>query len=411
MLTPERLLARFGSPLYVYDLAEVDRSVERLRAALPCGAVLHYSLKANPHPDVVARMRDHGCRAEVSSPGEVAAAIQAGLGAGDLLYTGPAKTQAEIAEALRADVDLFSVESGADLRRVSDVALAQGSVTRCLLRVNMPLAAKSAIRMTGAAAYFGVPLAEVLATPQRFADQPGVRVVGLHFFCLSNASEEGSLIDQALAAVEAAARVARATRRSPCVLDLGGGFAMPYARPGEAPVYREFASALETALDQRFPGWRSGQPLIAFESGRYLVGSAGRLICTATEWRKMGDQAFVLLDSGINHLGGMSGLGRLIPSAVPSGPGGVPFADGSTVTLAGPLCTPADVMSRQTKIDPATVPGPVVIPNVGAYGLTASLIGFLSRSAPVEVVLDGETVVSASQLRVVRAPLGRGVAT
>jgi diaminopimelate decarboxylase len=407
MTNPQRLLATYGSPLYVYDLAEVDRAVGQLRAALPSGAVLYYSIKANPHPEVVARLRRGGCRAEVSSAGEVSVALGAGFTGTDLLYSGPAKTVAEIDHALRTDVGTFSVESVADLRRVAGAAARLGVTAQCLVRVNVPLTGASGIRMTGAAAHFGTHLGDIVDAPRRFADLPGGRIIGLHFFSLSNATDEDSLSTQALAAVTAAARVQDATGRRVSLLDLGGGFAAPYARPGRRPEYPRFASRIEPALDRYFPRWRHGEPVVAFESGRYLVGTGGSLICTATEWKAVGDQGFVLLDSGINHLGGLSGLGRLLPTAVPESAVLVEPARDAVATIVGPLCTPADVLGRQVRVDPATVPGPMIIPNVGAYGLTASLIGFLSRPAPTEVVIDGDTVVSVSQLQIARVPVGR----
>jgi diaminopimelate decarboxylase len=107
---------------------------------------------------------------------------------------------------------------------------------------------------------------------------------------------------------------------------------------------------------------------------------------------------FLLLDSGINHLGGIGGLGRVLrPSAAP-------VVSGAEIraTIVGPLCTPADVLGRDVPTGDVVEGAPVVFPNVGAYGLTASLLGFLSRPTPVEVVLRGDEVVSATRLGLVR---------
>jgi diaminopimelate decarboxylase len=407
-----RLVAAHGSPLYVYDLAEVDRAVAQLRLCLPTDAILYYSLKANPHPEVVGRLRRAGCRAEVSSAGEVAAAFSGGFSAENLLYTGPAKSRTELNYAVRSGVGTFSVESATDLRRVADAATAQGTSVRCLLRVNVPPSGTSGIRMNGAASHFGTPIADILSAPERFVDLPSAKIVGLHFFSLSNANDEESLVAQALTAIEGARRVREALGRTVSFLDLGGGFAAPYAQPGQRHSYPKFAAAVESALDQDFPGWRDDTPVVAFESGRYLVGTSGTLACTAMESKTVGTQTFVLLDSGINHLGGLSGLGRLRPAVAPecavsgreSEAPGESWSDG---TLVGPLCTPADVLGRGVRVETEAGSGLLFIPNVGAYGLTASLIGFLSRPTPVEAVIDGDTVVSVSRLEIVRVPTER----
>jgi diaminopimelate decarboxylase len=115
----------------------------------------------------------------------------------------------------------------------------------------------------------------------------------------------------------------------------------------------------------------------------------------------------VILDAGINTLGGMAGLGRLMPLAAraagpPSAAGKETAAGLETANLVGPLCTPGDVLGRNVRL-PALEPGDTVtVPNVGAYGATASLLLFLSRPAPREVVVRGTEIVSVSHLDVRR---------
>jgi diaminopimelate decarboxylase len=169
------------------------------------------------------------------------------------------------------------------------------------------------------------------------------------------------------------------------------------------PRYALLRAALEDALDEHFPYWRSGTPEIAFEAGRYLAGDCGELITSVTNVKQSRGQTFAIVDAGINTLGGMAGLGRLMPVAVTPD-----FAEQPTgteaVTLAGPLCTPGDLLARNVQI-PAPEPGDILtIPNVGAYGLTASLVLFLGRPACCEVVTRGGEVVAASQLELCRVP-------
>lgn len=399
------LAARFGTPLYVYDLDRVAAARSDLLAALPVEFELFYAVKANPHPDVAAALRagpGRPCRAEVSSTGELAAALAAGFAAGQCLYTGPGKTTAELAEAVGLGARMFSMESVGDLRRISAVASARRVVVDCLLRVNSERAhASTGIRMTGAPSQFGFDSETLAAVLPALRDVPGVRIAGLHFFPLSNAKDEASLIAEMQHTIEVAARLQQDLDVPLRFLDIGGGFAAPYGIPGERVVYEKLRSELENALDTHFPRWREGDPQLACESGRYLVGDCGSLLCRVVNLKQSRGRRFVILDAGINAFGGMSGLGRLLPVAV--GLDGEQTAQ--VASLVGPLCTPGDVLGRDISLPALDVGDVVTVPNAGAYGLTASLLAFLGRPAPVEVVVRGGETVSVSRLEQHRHPV------
>jgi diaminopimelate decarboxylase len=96
----------------------------------------------------------------------------------------------------------------------------------------------------------------------------------------------------------------------------------------------------------------------------------------------------------------MSGLGRILPVSVRPYDEGAPYEQ--IASLVGPLCTPGDVLGRDVEL-PALAPGDTIaIPNAGAYGPTASLLMFLGRPAPTEIVVRGEELLSVSRIRHVR---------
>ena len=400
----DALAERYGSPLYRYDLAEVRAAAADLQAALPAPATVLYSLKANPHPEVVRALRTAGCGAEVTSAGELASALEAGFPAGELLYGGPGKAVHEVAAALDEGVRCFSAESFDDLRRISAEALARGLVADCLLRINVSAASGSAgMRMTGGSSQFGMD-SDDLPKPDELRSLAGVRVCGLHFYPVTNAQDEEALAAEMTASVRAAAEAAERTGITVERLDLGGGFGAPYAQPAERVRYTALRASLEPELDRCFPGWRDGAPALLFESGRYLAAGCGTLVCTVVDVKRSKGTTYAVLDAGINHLGGMSGLGRLLPMKAVPLPTGAPGTP-EPVHLAGPLCTPADLLGRNVELAGVRPGLRLVIPNVGAYGLTASLLGFLSHPAAAEVVVDGDEVVSAGRLRLRREPL------
>lgn len=411
------LLAGLPTPAYCYDLDEVRRSRQRLAAALPAPSQLHYSLKANPHPAIVSALREAGCGAEVSSPGELRTALDCGVPPAEIIYTAPGKRDIAVADAVVAGVGLFSVDSPLALDQVNAIACGLGSTARCLLRINDTSPAPGqAMTMTGEASPFGADVEWVLAEPDRFGSRPAAQVAGLQLFMGTNLADEDALIAQFTQAIRTARRladarvgIARRAGDSVGVLDLGGGFGAPFARRGELPAFPMLAARLSRLLDEQFPGWREGKPAVVFESGRYLTATCGTLFCRVLDVKRSHGRPVVVLESGINHLGGMSGMRRLPPilpdldtSAPRNGAAGEPMRD---AIVSGPLCTPLDTWTRAATI--TARPGDVLsVPNVGAYGLTASPLAFLGHPAPIEVVIDGGQVSHVSRLAVTREVTG-----
>ncbi|TDQ04408.1 type III PLP-dependent enzyme [Labedaea rhizosphaerae] len=401
----EHLAREYGTPLYVYDLDEVEKARDQLLGSLPEEFHLFYALKANPHPELVRALRGDGtakgCRPEISSTGELASVLEAGFDGSEVMYTGPGKTFEELREAMSLGVRMFSTDSVTDVQHVGQVAGELGVTAQVLLRVNSASAsATTSIRMTGTPSQFGFDsetLGEVLPDVRAVSH---VDIVGFHFFPLSNARDEDSLIAEFQGTIALAAQLQAELDLPLKFLDIGGGFTVPYAVPGPRGTYPKLRVELGAALDTHFPGWRENGPQLACESGRYLIGASGTLLAGVSNVKVSRGRKFVILDAGINTFGGMSGLGRLLPVAVQPDEGAEAVDQAS---LVGPLCTPGDILGREIKL-PALQAGDVVtIPNAGAYGPTASLLMFLGRPAPTEVVVRGDEVVSVSRIEHVRS--------
>lgn len=393
--SPAALADRFGTPLYVYALARVAARTQALRNALPEQARLLYSFKANPLPTLAETTRHGGCGAEITSEGELAAARLAGFDLREALFGGPAKTEAAIRAALAAGVRWFSCENWSDLHRVARLAAGEGTAAQVLLRVNPAEAPTARLAMTGVASQFGFEEADLLAPEARARlHHPGLRVRGVHVYFGTQVADVAALTENTRRALAVAARLEASLGFVCAVVNAGGGFPWPYAHAAPEPDLSGLRPALEAV-------WRNS-PLSAtaelwFEAGRHLVAGAGTLVARVQAVKTSRDRRFVLLDTGIHHLGGMAGLGR-----IPRAP--VDFQllaeDAAARALSpalpptdvvGPLCTPLDCLARGLALPELREGDLLAVPNVGAYGLTASLIGFLSHPPPLEVVhRDGE---------------------
>ena len=385
-----QLIAKHGSPLFAYDLDVVADRARILKAALPEGSRLYYSFKANPLPSLAHELHEHGIAAEITSRGELVAAQHAGFEDG-IVLGGPGKTEDLIRRALENNVVDFSCESFTDAARLSKLAVKAKVQARVMLRVNPAQAPDARLAMSGVESQFGFDESLLLApdTAARLK-LPNLTAHGVHVYFGTQVASVDALARNTRCALETAGRVANAVGFDCAVVNAGGGFPWPYASDATGSDL----SGLREALDAI---WHAsplhGKAQLCFESGRYLAAGSGMLLTTVLDVKTAGTKTYVVLDTGIHHLGGMSGLGR-IPRSALTLINLTSQRDGEIVAdVVGPLCSPLDSLARGQKLAPVEVGDVLAVPNVGAYGLTASLLGFLSHQTPAEVAYRGENEI------------------
>jgi diaminopimelate decarboxylase len=316
-----------------------------------------------------------------------------GLDRAKTLYGGPGKSEGEMVAAIKAGVRQFSCESWVDVRRLDGVARAAGQRVDALLRINPAQPPKARMAMTGVPSQFGFEEADILEAT--VPELRNVDLVGVHVYYGTQIDAE-TLPATTASALEVGEKVS-AKLGFPCrIVDAGGGFPWPYAAAGQGPDFGAaragYASLIEqSALARSCSLWG--------ESGRFLSAASGTLLATVLDVKASKGRTFIVLDTGINHLGGMSGLGRILRTTITLYAIGSDAEPSESIDVVGPLCSPLDYLGRGVTAPPLRPGDAVAIPNVGAYGLTASLIGFLGHPAPGEVAYRGDRVVAAHRFR------------
>lgn len=396
----EELAASYGTPFYLYDAARMEKQVSSLRSLLPSGnSEILFSFKSNPNPSVTGQMKIHGCRADLTSPGEIEAAQVAGFDLSQALYGGPGKSRDELIGAISSGIRAFSVESVHDLTALSGAAATTGKSVQALLRINPKEAPKAKLAMSGVASQFGFEEDDLRSDGETIMASAGsgVDVVGVHIYWGTQVGDAEALLDCFRRTVNIAEELSRKLQFPLEILNLGGGFPWPYSTIGVGPDLSPLTDGLQKLFEQ------SGAAKNAewwFESGRFLCASSGTLVARVMEVKTSKEKQFLILDTGIHHLGGMSGLGRIprfsIDLEVPPSRAN---NEEIQVEVVGQLCTPLDCIGRRIKL-PRVEPGDLVtVPNTGAYGPTASVLGFLSRPTPAEILHRDGKILSATRLR------------
>ncbi|WP_395659466.1 type III PLP-dependent enzyme [Nocardioides sp.] len=365
--SPPARYAEQPHPASPYLELSVPTAVRRLRAlaeALP-GTAIHYAVKANPQPELLAALHAAGGRFDVASPAEVTAALAAGAAPEDLVYSNPVKRRADVAFAAAHGVRLFVVDSPEETVKVA--AAAPDAAVLCRLVTSgagsdWPLSRKygcstdEAIRILVAAAALGLEPA------------------GVSFHVGSQQRDPEAWA----APVAAAARVFAALRAEglqPWLLDLGGGFPARLAEEegdDDCPPLAAYGAAIDRHLQHSFGADR---PQTLVEPGRAVVAEAGVLHSRVLATLTRGGVRWVFLDAGV-FTGLVETLDEAIRYPIRTSRDGGPIGP---CVLAGPTCDSADVLYEQVmvRLPLDLAEGDWVhLDSAGAYTSCYSTVGF-----------------------------------
>jgi diaminopimelate decarboxylase len=396
-LDPAALTAEWGSPLFVYDADVLRARAAALRAALPESTEVAFACKANGSPVVLQTLARAGLGVDVASGGELRAALRAGFEAARVVFTGPGKSDAELAEALDTGVGALTVESLEEL----DVVIGFSGLARPGQGLMLRLATEGEaeglpIISAPGNVKFGLTDAEADEAVSRLrasgvlAPDGPYALLGFHAFGASNVRDAAELVR---GAAELAARTEPiATRHGITLesLDIGGGLGISYA-DDDGPLDIAGLGAGLTAEMQTWaerPALRGARLLL--EPGRWLAGPAGAYLCRVTRTKDRGGRVVAISDGGIHHL--------LRPRLVGQDHRVVPVGESAArpldteVDLVGPLCTGLDILASAVPSPRPSAGDLYAVLDAGAYGYSESMPLFLAHPIPAELVIDGGSV-------------------
>jgi len=381
-----RLAETIGrTPFYAYDRRVIADGIAELRRHVPSAVKLHYAMKANPMPALVAFMAGIVDGIDVASGGELKVALDAGMTPREISFAGPAKSESELSQALASGI-LVNVESSREVDILARLSHESGVGARVAVRVNPDFELKSSgMKMGGGPKQFGVD-AEVVPALLEEIGRRGLAFEGFHIYSGSQNLKAESICEAQRKTVELAIRLAAAAPAPVQVLNVGGGFGIPYF-PGEEPLaLAPIGANLEDLVAQCAKALP--QARLVIELGRYLVGPAGIYVCRIIDRKISRGHVFLVTDGGLHHhLAASGNFGQVIRKNYPVEIGNrIVGARRETASVVGPLCTPLDLLADRMDLAEAEPGDLVVVFQSGAYGLTASPQGFLSHPAPAEVL-------------------------
>lgn len=397
-VTVSEIVAKTGTPAYIYDASVMRSTYRRLAAALDGFASIHYSVKANPHPQIIRVFVEEGAGVEIASVGEYRAALAAGADPQSILFAGPGKRMRELEEVLAGGIGEIHLESFEEIERLRTI----GKRVRCSLRINpVPTVQAGAMRMGGKPTAFGFDEENLQAALDAVAKVKNIELVGVHVYGGTQILDETALLEQWRHAIGLASRIAAQIGRPLETIDLGGGLGIPY-HAGDKSLDIDVVAAEVPALIKLMkddPLLSSAKAIV--EPGRFLVGPSGIYVAEVNSVKQSRGTHFVVTDGGMHHhLAASGNLGQVIKRSYPVvAPAKMNDAKWHPVTVAGPLCTPLDILARDILLPELTAGDYVAVLQSGAYGITASPINFLSHDRPLEAIVEnGQIHVLTSQV-------------
>lgn len=350
------------TPFYYYDSSLLR---ETLKTAIAESGkydkyCVHYAIKANANPKVLAIIRESGVGADCVSGGEVKAAIKAGFPASKIVFAGVGKTDAEINLALDYDIFCFNVESVPELEIINELAAAKNKVARVAFRINPNVGAHTHANITTGLAEnkFGISMQDMDAVIDRALEMKNVTFVGLHFHIGSQILDMGDFTALCNRVNELQERL---FARGIIVehINVGGGLGIDYAHPNRQPI-PDFKSYFETY--HKHLKLRPQQTL-HFELGRALVAQCGSLITKVTYVKQGTKKQFAIVDGGMSDL-----IRPALYQAYHKIENLSSDEPVETYDVVGPICESSDVFGKAVDLNKAKRGDYFALRSAGAYG-------------------------------------------
>ena len=378
-LPVKQLAEEFGTPLYIYSRATLEHHWHAFDSAL--GEHPHlicYAVKANSNIGILDVMAKLGSGFDIVSQGELERVLAAGGEASKVVFSGVAKSRAEIMRALEVGIRCFNVESIAELHHINQIAGEMGKVAPISLRVNPDVDAHTHPYIsTGLKENkFGVSVDEAREVYKLAATLPHVKITGMDCHIGSQLTELQPFLD----ATDRLIRLMEQLKEDSITLkhlDLGGGLGVTYT--DETPPH---PSDYATALLNKLKDYEDLE--IILEPGRAIAANAGILVAKVQYLKSNESRNFAITDTGMNDM--------IRPALYEAYMNIIEIdrtleREKAIYDVVGPVCETSDFLGKQREL--AIAEGDYIAQrSAGAYGASMSS-NYNSRPRTAEVLVDG----------------------
>lgn len=374
------IVNKHTTPFYLYDQLRLEENyLEFVKQSQSAGldAMVCFALKANSNKSLVKVLAKLGAGADIVSGGELSRALDAGIPASKIVFSGVGKTAQEIKLALKKNIYSFNVESLQELELINELAGEMGKVAKMAFRLNPKVMVKTHKHIsTGFKTHkFGITCEDIIKATDdakywRHTQLKGISIhIGSQLTCLDATKEA------IIKTCECAKKISMPLE----FIDVGGGLGVNYDPTATqlAPTTKEYMQLVATTIKEHYPS-----PIkIVFEPGRKIIADAGFFVTKVLRTKESEGNHFLIVDGGMNDFVRPS-LYDAYHEVYPS------FKSSELITtdIVGPICETADCFAQKRKLPRMKNEDFIVIADTGAYGQTMSS-NYNLRCRPAEFLL------------------------
>ncbi len=377
-----------GTPAYIYSASVIDGAYHRIDEALQgVPHLLAYSVKANGNLALLARLGRMGSGADIVSGGELARALEGGIPANRIVFSGVGKTDRELHAALDAGIYQINVESVPEIDALEAIARARGVCVPIALRVNPDVDPKTHPYIsTGLRTNkFGLETDTARELLPRLKQSPHLDLQGLACHIGSQLLSPDPISDAVAIVAGFALECVRAGIELR-TLDVGGGWPILYGDETSVPYpFSAFGDAVREGI--RKGGADELGLQIIVEPGRSIVGDAGVLLTRVTYVKHQGGKRFIIVDGAMTELIRPALYGSYHAVSPVKKPD--EYAEQSPADVVGPVCESSDFLARDRELPEIERGSLLAIRGAGGYGAVMAST-YNGRPRAPEVLVEGK---------------------
>jgi diaminopimelate decarboxylase len=349
------------TPFYYYNLDILRQTLVEINKQTENNNFhVHYAMKANVNPMVLAVINEAGLGADCVSGGEIQAAINAGIPGSKIVFAGVGKADWEIDLGLKNDIFCFNVESIPELEVINELAQNMGKTASVAIRINPNVSADTHHYITTGLKEnkFGVNMSELDLVIERLADLKSIKLLGLHFHIGSQITDMSSF--QALSVrVNEIQELFQSKGISIEHINVGGGLGVNYEHPNHFPIpdfeayFNVFKKYLKLLPNQQ----------LHFELGRSIVCQCGTLISKVLYVKEGATKKFAILDAGFTDL-----IRPALYQAYHRIENLSSDATEQEYDVVGPICESSDSFAKAYSMNQTKRGDLIALRSAGAYG-------------------------------------------